>query len=237
MSQQFFEQLFEHSQQVSPFLVGSIGHMPAESLQLGANDGEKIKQLYQNIAKANPEAGSAYWLTRTWDLLCWQPVYVAFLSIYGFKTLPDIARMGQSISLDGVAGFQFSDRTHTHGDEETLIPQAGEGLRRLFEHYREAVSEWTRIRPGFTRHLFADLILASLVKLQQFLPHIPSLYLREQGRLWLDACQLPMKLLDSLRVDPRTDRLSLVRTSCCLVYKCEGQALCLDCPRHPQNRA
>ncbi|MGF1805657.1 (2Fe-2S)-binding protein, partial [Aliivibrio sifiae] len=33
-----------------------------------------------------------------------------------------------------------------------------------------------------------------------------------------------------------SNQLKLVRTSCCLVYKCNGRNLCEDCPRHPDNK-
>ncbi len=64
----------------------------------------------------------------------------------------------------------------------------------------------------------------------------PKEYLFDQGRQWLSACSLPEKLIASLTYNEESKQLSLVRTSCCLVIKCDGRKLCLDCPRHPDNK-
>lgn len=237
----FIEQLFDYSKQVTPYLAGQIGSIPDNAIEQGLihidhDCSSHIQQLYDRLAEKTPESGSAYWLTRTWDLLCWQPIYVSFVSIYACKGLPDIKRMGQYTHPDFISGFQFENGDHHHGAESELIRMAGQQLQELFEFYREEMSLWTRIRPGFTKHLFADGILGCIVKLQGFMPQIPNEYLLDQAKQWLAACGLPLKLMSSLCIDSETNQLKLIRTSCCLVYKCEGRKLCETCPRNPENK-
>ncbi|HAS6061387.1 TPA: siderophore ferric iron reductase [Vibrio vulnificus] len=237
----FFEHLFEHSQHVTPYLHGAIKPRPERCAEHGFihiehASSDHIRALYESLKLAHPEAGAAYWLTRTWTLLCWQPLYVAFIAIYSCQGLPKLSSMGQHVQPRFVSGYQFDDDEYRQGSEQELIAHAGKELCALFDYFRQEMSLWTRIRPGFTQHLFADGVFGCLVKLSQFYPALSGDYFLEQAQLWLAACQLPEKLIHSLRYDETSRQLSLVRTSCCLVYKCQGRELCRDCPRHPDNK-
>ena len=145
--------------------------------------------------------------------------------------------MSQSIQSHFIAGFTFHNSELIFGSPEETIPIASLQLRSLFDSYRDDISLWTRIRPGFTNHLLADGLLNCIIKLQSFEPTLSSEYLIAQAQLWLEAFELPPKHLSNLKVDIVTNKLKLVRTSCCLVYKCDGRELCLDCPRHPDNKS
>ncbi len=237
----FFDELFQRSRQITPYLHGQLKPFNPEEtdsnwVQINGTSGETIRALYENLKTEHPEAGSAYWLTRTWTLLCWQPIYVAFVAIYACRGLPLLSQMAQNVQPTFVSGYQFNSDRYIEGSEQQLIEQAGNQLATLFEYFRSEMSLWTRIRPGFTAHLFADGVLACLVKLHKQQPRLSGNYLLEQARLWLSACGLPAKLSNTLTYDPTSHQLSLVRTSCCLVYKCQGRKLCNNCPRHPDNK-
>ena len=235
----FFDHLFEYSRQVSPYLDGQMGSelCPDEQWIVPEEPcADHIQGLYHSLSVQHPEAGSAYWLTRTWTLLCWQPIYVAFISIYACRGLPKLSTIRQRIHPQFISGFRFADDTHHHDEIERLVEQAGKELCQLFHYYRQEMSRWTRIRPGFTNHLLADGILACMVRLSQFTPELSEDYLRNQAQLWLKACGLPEKLVNTLSYCQRTQSLKLVRKSCCLVYKCHDGKLCSDCPRHPDNK-
>ncbi len=92
-SSQQFERLFVYARSVTPYLDGFIESNPNNLRD--ATDSRALQVLYSQLANNHPEAGQAYWLTRTWDLLCWQPVFVSFIAIYGQKSLPDLTRMAQ----------------------------------------------------------------------------------------------------------------------------------------------
>ncbi|PSU81655.1 siderophore ferric iron reductase [Photobacterium phosphoreum] len=232
----FFKRLFKYSKQVTPYLNGQIKTLASNSvkqsiIQIEYNSSEVIRNLYDNLKHSNPEAGAAYWLTRTWDLLCWQPIYTAFISIYACRGLPQLSSIAQHVQEGYIAGYQLQSQSYIKGTDEELILEAGKELNKLFNYFRNEINSWTRIRPGFTAHLFADAIFGCLVKLSQFYPSLSEQYLLNQAQLWLKACNLPEKLLKSLNYNKQSKELVLVRTSCCLVYKCQGQNLCSDCPR------
>ena len=231
------QKVFSLSKEVTPFLKGSFGPIYGKSIVI-SNPGShiEIKRVYDSLAKNHPEAGNPYWLTRTWDLLSWQPIYVSFISIYALHSLPDIQNIGQSRLKGFITGYRFGTDAHKHGTPEELIPEAGKALLALAEFYREQINTWTRIRPGFTQHLLADHLLAALIKVQRHHTEFSNEYILEQAKLWLEACELPIRPLTSLKTDPETGMLKLVRTSCCLVYKCDSRKLCDDCPRHPDNK-
>lgn len=232
-----YQSIFDYSTQVSSYLSGSFGPLPKTCIRSGSiNSAEQIKRLYFCIAETHPEAGNSYWLTRTWDLICWQPVYLAFISIYGLKSLPDFNHFAQHSKHNFIAGYRFSSPHHVHSEVEELIPLAAEQLTTLFDDYRQQINRWTRIRPGFTNHLLADLLLRCLTLLQEHEPNLENDYILDQAKRWLSAFGLPTKHLASLQVNTDSGKLKLVRMSCCLVYKCHSGNLCEDCPRHKSNK-
>lgn len=237
----FFEHLFKHSKAVTPYLHGQIKPLPENSIEqaiihIEQPSSDSIQRLFDNLKQSHPEAGSAYWLTRTWTLLCWQPIYVAFIAIYSCRGLPPLSSIAQHVQPNFISGYQFPSESYYEGTEQELIDRAGKDLNLLFDYFRQEMNQWTRIRPGFTRHLFADGVLGCLVKLNQNIPDLSGEYLLNQAQQWLKACELPEKLIRSLSYCESTKALTLVRTSCCLVYKCQGRQLCRDCPRHPENK-
>lgn len=263
MSETFsFDTLFKYSQAVTPYLEGRLKptKVPSDSTEYsvevinsqsneqlplldslpsityGVPCSSDIKVLYDSIATVSPEAKQAYWLTRTWGLLCWQPLYLSFISIYACHGLPKIKDMTQDLREQFIAGYQFNDEEVRVDERNELIQVATTELHLLFDFYREEIGEWARIRPGFTNHLFADAILSCIVQFQQFQPEIQNSYFLEQAETWILAAGLPQNSLQGLTVNPETNKLHLVRTSCCLVYKCTGRKLCSDCPKLPENR-
>ena len=233
---EYFEVLFESSKQVTPYLSGQLAADNGEGIHISRHHSETIQQLYQQLSLSSAEAGRAYWLTRTWDLLCWQPIYIAFISVYKLNAIPDIKNINQSMHPGFISGYRFHTSELIFGSNDELIAVVGLQLTALFESYRQAISQWTRIRPGFTKHLIADGLLNCIIKMQAYAPALSNTYLLGQAKLWLDAFQLPDKHLSGLQVDPSTNALKLIRTSCCLVYKCESRTLCSDCPRLPDNK-
>ncbi|WP_413282697.1 siderophore ferric iron reductase [Vibrio sp. MA40-2] len=240
----FHHQLFDLSKQVTPYLSGSIAPASKGQISLSVNLSDAIGALYCDISRSNEEAGKGYWMTRCWECVIWQPVYLAFISIYALKGLPQLTTLSQKVQSSSVYGFHFPSHQHIHGEHEQLIKIAGKQLDQLFSVYLQQMNNHVRIRPGYANHLLADLILSCLVKLQQGLAlqqnhtvvqdqHSSSQndYFQQQAQLWFEALQLPTTLLRGLKSN-NPDRLELIRTSCCLVYRCEQGTLCDNCPRN-----
>lgn len=231
MSEAFFPQLFNATSAVTPYLNGGLGGISQDAIHTKNDINPIIQVLYKDLSERFPEAGKAYWLTRTWDLLCWQPVYVALVSIYRFNTLPNLCDMAQYVKPCFVTGYQFEDQSLVQGDQKTLITNAGAQIKALFDYYQTQMSEWIRIRPGFTHQLMSDGILAGLIRLQQHFPGLTNATIREHAVLWLQSLELDVdnaQLLHELSID---QPLKLVRKSCCLAYKCGGKTVCDNCPR------
>jgi siderophore ferric iron reductase len=104
---EYFEVLFQSSKQVTPYLSGQLAADNGEGIHISRQNSDAIQQLYWQLSESSKEAGSAYWLTRTWDLLCWQPIYIAFISVYQLKAIPDIKNVSQSINRDLFLGLHF----------------------------------------------------------------------------------------------------------------------------------
>lgn len=227
------KQIFEHAKQVSPYLVGSLGHIHKDCIAVGnSNTTNQLKYVYQGISRTHPEAGKAYWVTRTWDLVCWQPIYITFISIYGFKSLPEIANIAQYRYKQSILHYRFPNGRHIHGETEELVPLAAKAIMTLTEFYREQISQWHRIRPGFTQHLLGDLLLSCLIKLQRHSPELSNDYIRDQAVLWLNECGLSLKHLEGFSTCTETGKLTYTRTSCCIAYKCQTGVYCEDCPKN-----
>ncbi|MDN2483487.1 siderophore ferric iron reductase [Vibrio agarivorans] len=231
MSDLHHSQLFEYCKMVSPYLAGETAQSVSYSIQFDSDCSGAIYQLYQEIASHSPEAGGAYWMTRTWDSLIWQPVSIAFVAIYQLGALPDLRQVAQNLQTNFIAGFQLPPKPFVEGDHECLIQEAGAQLNALFASYLKHMNVNIRIRPGYANHLLADLILNCIVKLQHLTPHIGHDELLAQAHLWFEALALPKKPIEGLTINDQSQNLVLVRTSCCLVYRCEGGKICSDCPR------
>uniref|UniRef100_UPI000B3592F2 siderophore ferric iron reductase n=1 Tax=Thaumasiovibrio occultus TaxID=1891184 RepID=UPI000B3592F2 len=196
------------------------------------------QSLYEQIATAFPEAGSAYWLTRTWELLCWQPIYTSMVAVYGCHGAPRLSDMSQQISGYFVTGFQLHSLEYHQGEVDALIDFAASEVSVLAEQYFTAMAQWTRIRPRFTQQLLADSVLSFMVRLSPYAREISAKDLQRQATLWLDALGLSQHLDTTLFIDKvapegikptapsgkgeaeKTQwQLKHIRRSCCLVYK------------------
>ncbi|MGB2078644.1 MAG: siderophore ferric iron reductase [Vibrio sp.] len=193
---------------------------------------DKLASIYQTLEQNYPEAGHAYWLSRTWSLLTWQPVYISLLSIYGLKALPELDSLTQvwRPDLNFVAGFGLNGAQFYSDCPEVLISKAASQLKPLFESYREQLDSNVRVRPAFVNHLLADGLVASLLRFQQHLP-LDANQLAKHAKLWLQAFGLPEKSLEKLHFNSQTQLWEYTRTSCCMAYRCASGSLCQDCPR------
>ena len=218
MSDPRYQQLFHYADHVTPYLKGEL--LLGEQVQApqgddwlfsNHNNQELLQDIYAKLQLSHPEAGHAYWLNRTWTLLIWQPVYVSFISIYGIHALPSMSTMAQQWRGDAnfVAGFTLQDAPMHDGSPEELIKIAARELLPLFERYRSQLDENVRIRPGFTQHLLADLLVMALLRLQDLHKDLPQEYIPQHAKRWLEAFGLSTKAMDSLHYDLAEKQMAL----------------------------
>lgn len=236
MSQAVLAQLFKQCERVTPYLKGELGRSTKEMISTQGSNLVQIKSLYRGLQTNSPEAEKVYWLTRSWDLLTWQPLYLAFTAIYSMKSLPNLSHMAQHQKHGLIAGFRLNEAECTRGDYACLIHKAGQQLSQMFEHYRVELDLWLRCRPGFVQHLVADAILAKLLEVQKQHSEMTDSLVLHHAKLWLSAFNISNKHLASLYLSKLDNKLKLSRTSCCSVYKTKSGTVCDNCPRLRQKK-
>ncbi|RBQ30289.1 siderophore ferric iron reductase, partial [Arcobacter sp. FW59] len=71
----FFGHLFDLAKHVSPYVDGQItplsdANLADKLIHKEIPSSDTLRELDENLKNEHPEAGAAYWLTRTWKLLC-----------------------------------------------------------------------------------------------------------------------------------------------------------------------
>jgi siderophore ferric iron reductase len=224
--------------QVIPYLDGKFEQVKAtlsaysstdEWLIGQPQDAATIQALIHDLKLQYPEAGQAYYLARAWQLLCWQPIYIAFISLYGLKQLPDFSHFQQHRQHRSIVGFIFTNNRVVTDDIEKLIPLAAAQLSTLLAHYRHHLDELYRCRPGFANGFTADVIIDNLLKVKQFIPGFDEQQLKQHAQWWFQGMGLPQKLMGSL-IEDNNMPITVIRNSCCLAYKID-KGLCENCPK------
>ena len=195
---------------------------------------EVAAALHGHWQQAHPEAGPAYWLTRSWGMLCWQSIYLAMVAVYRVGAVPALDRMGQGYQEGLVSGFSLPAEPMIKGEVKTLIKAAGERLQAHWQELFALLGEVQRLRPGFVRPLLADDLLAALVRVPDFFTHVSPEQVSEHAPRWLAACGLPAEHLAGWRPAswPQEGAFpGYVRQRCCLHYKRRDGELCANCPR------
>ena len=200
----------------------------------GATSAEVAAALHAHWQQAHPEAGPAYWLTRSWGMLCWQSIYLAMVAVYRHQAVPALDRLGQGHEAGVVSGFTLPAEPMIRGEVGVLIKTAGERLQAHWQGQFTLLGTAQRLRPGFVRPLLADDLLAALVRVPDFFGEVSREEVRAHAPLWLESCGLPSAHLTGWREAglPRDDAFpGYVRQRCCLHYKRRDGELCGNCPR------
>jgi siderophore ferric iron reductase len=216
-----------------PLLVTADGTMAPAAVALALHDHWRL---------AHPEAGPAYWLTRSWGMLSWQSIYLAMVAVYRVGTVPALDKLGLGYSAGLVSGFSLPLDPLIGGQQELLIEAAGRRLRRHWQGLFEMLASEMRLRPGFVRPLLADDLLAALVRVPDFFGEISPEVVAAHAPLWLAACGLPAEHLAGWRqasgvAEVASASPGYVRQRCCLHYKRRDGSLCENCPRRQDAAA
>lgn len=207
-----------------PLLAASPHSTPAEV----------AAALHDHWRLAHPEAGPAYWLTRSWGMLCWQSLYLAMVAVYRLGAVPALDKLGQGYQDGLVSGFILPAEPMIKGELDALIKAAGERLQAHWQALFALLGGVQRLRPGFVRPLLADDLLAALVRVPDFFTHVSPEQVSEHAPRWLAACGLPAEHLAGWRPAswPQDGAFpGYVRQRCCLHYKRRDGELCANCPR------
>jgi len=225
-----YAKFFQTALSITPLLKGRLESPEKAPFNPQLNNQVAMTQLYDYWKNTHPEAGSAYWLTRGWTMLIWQPLYLAFIGAYGIQGVPKLSLVAQFQGQGGiVAGFTLTKDCLFTGELQALINYAGSELTSLFTALREQFSQQYRLRPGFVAHLLADSVLINLIAFQQLRT---DLDVYQQAKLWFSALELPDKYLSALYKEPESNLWSVKRISCCMHYRRDDGELCANCPKN-----
>ncbi len=195
---------------------------------------EVVAALHAHWRQAHPEAGPAYWLTRSWGMLCWQSIYLAMVAVYRVGAVPALDRLGQGYEAGLVSGFCLPREPMIKGEVDVLIKAAGTRVRSHWQQLFELFAGVQRLRPGFVHPLLADDLLAALVRVPDFFGEVNRDEVAAHAPRWLAACGLPASHLAGWREAVRPLEAvfpGYVRQRCCLHYKRRDGELCDNCPR------
>ncbi|WP_303565040.1 siderophore ferric iron reductase [Photobacterium sp. 1_MG-2023] len=227
-------QLFSDSERLIPIMKGVPTPDILLSIRRDGNNDALLASLYQYWQQNYPEAGQPYWTTRSWSMLTWQPLYLAFVCVYSVKAVPPLGQIVQQYNQEGwVAGYSFSKNSAwCEGDTPKLIGCAGRELIELYEDLRQQMENHTRIRPGFTRQLLADSVLAVLLRYHNTLPDsLPADAVQQHAIWWLESLGLPAKHINTLYRSETDGSWQQMRVSCCMHYRRDDGKYCENCPK------
>lgn len=230
MSLDKYTQFFQTALSITPLLKGSLDTSEITHFNPQQNCQVAIKDLYEYWQQQHPEAGPSYWLTRSWTMLIWQPLYLAFVGTYGTQTMPKLSAVKQSCGDNGiVTGYVLPEQPLFEGDLAELIAYSGQELQLLFTELYSQFAQQYRLRPGFVAHLLADSVLINLVSFQSLQT---GLDVYRQAQLWFFALGIPNKYLSAL-YQPLGEggQWAVRRISCCMRYRRDDAELCSNCPR------
>ncbi|MGB7997837.1 MAG: siderophore ferric iron reductase [Photobacterium halotolerans] len=227
--------LFNDAERLIPIMKGVSAPDTLFCITRDGNNDQLLASLYQYWQQNYPEAGQPYWTTRSWSMLTWQPLYLAFVCVYSVQSVPPLSRIVQQYNNEGwVAGYSFSQNSQwCEGNTQQLIQCAGRELVDLYDDLREQMEHHTRIRPGFTRQLLADAVLAVLLRYHNALPEkMPADEVPQHAAWWLESLGLPAKHIETLYRAETDGQWQQLRVSCCMHYRRDDGSYCENCPKN-----
>ncbi len=234
---QQIEMLYDLGRSVSPWLNGTVKPVPQKSSIVNDDTLPKtIGALYQHIRSNHLAAGRAYWLTRTWDLISWQPIAMAVIAAEELSEIPRFNRFCQ-IANDGVvSGFWMSASFTSLPQPSKRLDFIANDLVQLLTAYQVALNQTHRCRPGFTRRLIADALIDWYHRYNMSIKRLDSTLISERISQWFYRLKIPTRLQAGLSFD-HDDNIIHHRTSCCLAYRCDATSICKSCPHFIKTNA
>ena len=200
----------------SPMLLSSASAQPC------------LNNLRIALNKAYPEAGMPYWRIRSWELSCWQPVYLALICVYHIKHVPStLSQIHQDQKQDYISGYAMFDGDWFSGEHEALVQYATQQLKTLFDALQAAHLDVFGGREVLYQAILADLLMASMINAGQAFATKEAI--ESEFLLWAKWLELPTT--PSKNIIKGTDKLTFNRRTCCLHFRRDDGDLCDNCPR------
>lgn len=179
-----------------------------------------------------PEAGRAYWASRCWGILIWQPVYLSVIGVHAAQRSLSLAALAQPIAEGWTREVRLPDHAPATGDAETLIAHAAREIAACCAQIHDDLAPVIRVNPASARGTQADVVLAALLAARRMRPEWSDAQVQALGRQWLAA--LDLKDCGGYFAFERSDgseALALERRTCCYHYRRRDGEMCSTCPR------
>ncbi|WP_043287938.1 siderophore ferric iron reductase [Paraburkholderia oxyphila] len=183
-------------------------------------------------SRAWPEAGRAYWASRCWGILIWQPVYLSVIGVHAAQRVLSLAALAQPVSEGWTREVRLPDHAPTPGDTEELIAHAAREIAACCAQIYADLTPVIRVNPAAARGTQADVVLAALLAARKMRPEWSDAQVDALGRRWLAA--LDIEGCGGYFAFARTDgshSLALERKTCCYHYRRRDGEMCSTCPR------
>jgi siderophore ferric iron reductase len=188
--------------------------------------------LFTHWSASYPEAGRAYWSSRCWGIVIWQPVYLSVIGVHAARASLSLERIVQPIDGGWTREVQLPDHAPVQGDPSVLIGHAAREITAFCRLAREKLMPVIRLNPAMMNGTLADVVLAALLAARKARPEWSDAHVQTLGARWLAALDIARH--GGYFAFDRTDgsrALALERQTCCYHFRRRDGAMCSTCPR------
>jgi len=236
------DRLFDLAAKTSPGLRGEPGYGSPQTIRPGQDNRVLISAVYQDLQALYPEAGVAYFRARTWALLCWQPIYLALISIYGLKALPQGLTCLAQKRLPGlVCGFNLPAMEFIQDDRKRLIEQASRQIQVLTDELANQFIDVSHARLAMLERLLIDTFLETFLHVYPLFETSNVVNIRHEAAQWISGFGFDARPSNRANNKTCSDNHRIVKTgatglqvnriSCCMHYRRDDGELCANCPK------
>ncbi|GLS26539.1 (2Fe-2S)-binding protein [Marinibactrum halimedae] len=202
-----------------------------------------VRRVYCALQHAYPQAGPKYWSTRTWTLLCWQPIYIALAAVHGVGKVPNFSGLYQHQKSTSVYGYTFVGKVWEREISSCVSRSLAVDINALITRAGSAVREWCN---NLYHMAFSELSLPERKALRLLgmvalnaLDALSASKLISKRRLsssidtqWLQAMGL-IKHVGSQEKNAtyQGGACRYYSKTCCLHYQVGERETCVDCPK------
>jgi len=198
----------------------------------GSNNRAALEALLAHWSNAFPEAGRAYWSSRCWGILTWQPLYLCVIGVHASQAVLSLEHIAQPIAGGWTSEVQVADHPPAQGDPAALIVRAAQEISTCCTQMYDELMPVIRLNPAAARCTQADVVLAALLAARQARPEWSDTDVATLAGQWLAALDLEGHggLFPFTRSDG-SHALALERQTCCYHYRRRDGEPCSTCPR------
>jgi siderophore ferric iron reductase len=203
-----------------------------DSSDEGGGNRTALDALLAHWSNAYPEAGRAYWSSRCWGILIWQPVYLSVIGVHAAHRALSLAHLAQPIADGWTREVRLPDHAPVTGSTSALITLAAREISVCCAQMADELTPVIRLNPAAARATLADVVLAALLAMSKARPDWDHAHIEARGRQWLAA--LDIRGCGGYFAFERSDgsrALALERQTCCYHYRRRDGEMCSTCPR------